>query len=106
MFNSRTLQGQTKAAFTTLINSCQKKQNRRPCGRLWNYFNADLRRAFADLEADEAANGVLISELLGDLGDVFLDVAPGIALHEALIYEAVGLEKLVQHARQDFLHRL
>ena len=66
----------------------------------------EFLRAFADLKPHEPADRDLIAKLLADLRDVFLHADFGIAFHETLVHEAVGLEKFVQHARQDFLHRL
>ena len=58
------------------------------------------------MEADKAADDDFVTELFADFGDVILHADLGIALHETLIHEAVGLEEFIQHAREDFFHRL
>src|ERR1041385_4544927 len=74
-------------------------------------FNAALAparvsssNALADLEANEAADCNLVTELLGDLRDVFLHADFGVLLNEALIHETISLEEFFQHALENFLH--
>ena len=58
------------------------------------------------MEADEAADDDLVTELFADFGDVIFHTDLGIAFHETLIHEAVGLEEFVQNASENFFHRL
>src|SRR6516162_4441697 len=66
-----------------------------------SFFIPILRDAFAHLETDESAHGHFISQLLGDRADVFLHGDFGIALHEALINQAIALVKLFKFAFND-----
>ena len=55
----------------------------------------------ADLVADEAADGDLVTELLSDLGDVLADGNLRVFLHEALIHKADRLEIFLDFAFND-----
>ena len=62
--------------------------------------------AFADLKAHEPTDADFVAKLFGDLGDVFLHAHFGIALHEALVHETIGLVEFLQDALEDFFHGL
>src|SRR5665213_1033639 len=86
-------------------------RQRRPTGECqdaprtpWKLFIRRSSHDLAHLKADETADGDFVTQLLADLRDVLLDADFGITLHEALVHEAVGLEKFFQHAGEDFFH--
>src|SRR5207245_6370043 len=62
--------------------------------------------ALPDLKADEAANGNVIAELLGDGADVFFDGDFRVSFDEALVHQAVALVKLFDDALNDFVDGL
>ena len=68
-------------------------------------FSIRLRSGFTDLESDKAADDDLVADLLAYFCDVIPHADLGVAFHETLIHEAVGLEELLQHARENFFSR-